>query len=72
MPEEILNPFMADLTNNNIFIINLETNFSAYVPIDQRQWYFLSAKTSFNQAGFTLISFFFVHIIFCMPLDSAY
>jgi len=55
MLEEILNPFMADLTNNNIFIINLETNFSAYVPIDQRQWYFLSAKTSFNQAGFTLI-----------------
>ena len=59
MLEEILNSFMADLTNNNIFINNLETNFSAYLAIDQRQWYILSAKTSFNQAGFPLNSFIF-------------
>lgn len=71
MLKEILNPFMADLTNNNIFIINLETNVSAYLPIDQKQWYILSAKTSFNQAGFPLNSFFLTYY-FCMPLDSAY
>lgn len=64
MLKEILNPFMADLTNNNIFIINLETNVSAYLPIDQKQWYILSAKTSFNQAGFPINSFFFFDVLF--------
>lgn len=39
MLEEILNSFMADLTNNNIFINNLETNFSAYLTRDNGTCY---------------------------------